>query len=80
MVAEESDGSMQWFHFFDDIFPGRWYRKGLTAKRTVIIRKACSNSTHLRDSPDSACSQSHHARIGANLRVDLWPWFIVLAN
>jgi len=22
MVAEESDGSMQWFHFFDSIFPG----------------------------------------------------------
>jgi len=36
MVAEENHGSMQRFHFFDCKFLGRWYPKGLTAKRMVF--------------------------------------------
>ena len=27
MVAEENGSSLQWFHFFDGIFLGRWYPK-----------------------------------------------------
>ena len=36
--AEESDGSMQWFHFFDGIFPGQWYPEGFHAKIMVLKR------------------------------------------
>jgi len=36
MVAEESDGSMQWFHFFDGIFLGQWYPEGFHAKSMVL--------------------------------------------
>jgi len=39
MVAKESDGSMQRFHFFDGKFLGGWYLKGLTAKRMVSYSK-----------------------------------------
>jgi len=38
MVAEESDGSMQWFHFFDGIFLGQWYPEGFHAKSMVLKR------------------------------------------
>jgi len=38
MVAEESDGSMQWFHFFDGIFLGQWYPEGFRAKSMVLKR------------------------------------------
>jgi len=40
MVAEESDGSMQWFHFFDGIpvFLGQWYQEGFHAKSMVLKR------------------------------------------
>jgi len=36
--AEESDGSMQWFHFFDGIFLGQWYPEGFHAKIMVLKR------------------------------------------
>jgi len=38
MVAEESHGSMQWFHFFDGIFLGQWYPEGFHAKSMVLKR------------------------------------------
>ena len=38
MVAEEGDGSMRWFHFFDGIFLGQWYPGGFHAKSMVLKR------------------------------------------
>jgi len=38
MVAEESDGSMRWFHFFDGIFLGQWYPEGFHPKSMVLKR------------------------------------------
>jgi len=38
MVAEESDGSMQWFHFFDGILLGQRYPEGFHAKSMVSKR------------------------------------------
>jgi len=35
-MGEENHGSMRRFHFFDGKFLGRWYPKGLTAKRMVF--------------------------------------------
>jgi len=44
--AEESDGSMQWFHFFDGIFLGQWYPEGFHAKIMVLKRFTRSIATH----------------------------------
>jgi len=40
MAAEESDGSMQWFHFFDGRFLGQWYPEWFLAKSMVLKRFA----------------------------------------
>ena len=48
MVAEESDGSMQWFHFFDGIFLGQWYPEGFRAKSMVLKRFTRSLRTRVR--------------------------------
>ena len=43
--AEESDGSMQWFHFFDGIFLGQWYQEGFHAKSMVLKRFTLGSCT-----------------------------------
>jgi len=47
MVAEESDGSMKWFHIFDGMFLGQWYPEWFLAKSMVLKRFTSPNCGRL---------------------------------